>query len=85
MFKVDSKKLRERILETIYCNSFATKNIPDAMEWHCSYFWEHALSKKMIEISEPIYNRLNEYIALPISLKMKLSKYEELANLISSV
>ena len=85
MFKVDSKKLREKILETIYCNSFATKNIPDAMEWHCSYFWEHALSKKMIEISEPIYNRLNEYIALPISLKMKLSKYEELANLISSV
>ena len=85
MFKVDSKELREKILESIYCNAFATKNIPDAMEWHCSYFWEHALNKKMIEISEPIYNCLNEYIALPISLKMNLSKYEELANLISSV
>ena len=85
MFRVKSNTLRENILKEIYSNSFSTKNIPDAMEWHCSFFWDHALNAEMIKRSEPIYKLLNEYIALPISLKMDLSKYEELRNLISSV
>ena len=25
---------------------FGTKNLPDAIKWHCSYFWPHALKKK---------------------------------------
>ena len=84
MFKVPSKEIKNKILEKIYNNSFTTKNIPDAMEWHCSYFWAHALDKDMVENSKPIFDSLNEYIALPISLKMPLFKYEELANLIIS-
>ena len=84
MFKVPSQEIKSKILEKIYKNSFATKNIPDAMEWHCSYFWPHALDKEMIENSKPIFDSLNEYIALPISLKMPLYKYEELSNLIIS-
>ena len=85
MFKVSSKKLKDKILEEIYSNSFSTKNIPDAMEWHCSYFWEHALNEKMIQNSKSIFEKLNEYIALPILLKLPLTKYNELANLIVSI
>tara|TARA_B100000886_G_scaffold296523_1_gene223765 strand:- start:19426 stop:20553 length:1128 start_codon:yes stop_codon:yes gene_type:complete len=85
MFKVSSKELKSKILNAIYSNSFSTKNIPDAMEWHCSYFWEHALSGKMIKDSKSIYEKLNEYIALPILLKLPLAKYNELANLIVSI
>ena len=52
------------------------------MEWHCSYFWEHALDNKMIEASKEIFNKLNEYIAIPIMLKLPLKKYEEIADII---
>ena len=85
MFRVTSKEIKEKILKTIYSSSYSTKNIPDAMEWHCSYFWGHALDKAMIDTSKQILDLLNEYIALPISLKMPLSKYEDLANLIVSI
>ena len=68
-----------------YKSNFGTKNLPDAMEWHCSYFWGHALDKEMIDSSRQIIDLLNQYIALPISLKMPLSKYEDLANLIISI
>ena len=84
MFKVPSKSLKEKILNNIYNNSFSTKNIPDAMEWHCSYFWEHALSKQMVERSKNIFDMLDQFIALPILLKMPLHKYEELANIVVS-
>ena len=84
MFKVPSKSLKEKILNNIYDNSFSTKNIPDAMEWHCSYFWDHALSKQMVERSKKIFDMLDQFIALPILLKMPLHKYEELANIVVS-
>ena len=54
------------------------------MEWHCSYFWEHALSKQMVERSKNIFDMLDQFIALPILLKMPLHKYEELANIVVS-
>ena len=49
MFKIPNQDQKNKILNSIYKNHFSTKNIPDAMEWHCSYFWEHALNKEMIE------------------------------------
>ena len=85
MFKVDSGNLKDKILNKIYSNSFSTKNIPDAMEWHCSFFWEHALNEKMISNSKIIYEKLNKYIAIPISLKMPLEKYHEISDLILTV
>ena len=85
MFKVSSQEIKDKILESIYSNSFSTKNIPDAMEWHCSYFWGHALDNEMVDNSKSTFDILNQYIALPISLKMPEEKYYELANLITSI
>ena len=82
MFKISNQHKKNKILSSIYKNHFSTKNIPDAMEWHCSYFWAHALNKEMIEASQEIFNKLNEYIAIPIMLKLPLKKYEEIADLI---
>ena len=32
-------------------NNFGTKNLPDAVEWHCSAYWDHALPKKQVNKS----------------------------------
>ena len=82
MFKETDQNKKNQILNSLYEGNFSTKNIPDAMEWHCSYFWEHALDNKMIEASKEIFNKLNEYIAIPIMLKLPLKKYEEIADII---
>ena len=39
---------RKKILEKIKKNHFGTKNLPDAIKWHCSAYWTHALTKKQI-------------------------------------
>ena len=50
------------------------------MEWHCSYFWEHALDKKNITHSLKTKNKLLNYVAIPIWIKKTVGDYEELAN-----
>ena len=82
MFKEKDQNKKKQILNSLYERNFSTKNIPDAMEWHCSYFWEHALDNNMIEASKEIFNKLNEYIAIPIMLKLSIEKYEEIADII---
>ena len=52
------------------------------MEWHCSYFWSHALSKENISNSLSTYNLLKKQIAIPILLRKSLSEYEFLAQTI---
>ena len=65
--------------------SFGTKNLPDALEWHCSFFWDHALDKKQIQRSNKDKNKLLEMIAIPIFLRKKLSEYKELAYEINKI
>ena len=52
------------------------------MEWHCSYFWEHALSRKNISNSLSTYDLLKKQIAIPILLRKSLAEYEFLAQTI---
>ena len=49
------------------------------MEWHCSYFWSHAISKEQVLESEKTFNILQKQIAIPIMLKRSLEDYEILA------
>ena len=85
IFSIKDTFLKQKIISFLKESNFGTKNLPDAMEWHCSYFWGHALDKEMIDTSRQIIDLLNQYIALPILLKLPLSKYDELSNLIVSI
>ena len=42
IFSLDDNKIKANILEILKKLNFGTKNLPDAMEWHRSYFWSHA-------------------------------------------
>jgi len=37
------EKLRKLFIETLVREGFGTKNLPDAMEWHCTAFWDHVI------------------------------------------
>ena len=77
--------LREKIISFIKNSNFGTKNLPDAMEWHCSYFWEHALDEEQILNSKRSYKILNNQIAIPILLKKNIFEYQKLGNGIASL
>ena len=76
----DNKIKKEKIIKILKKDQFGTKNLPDAMEWHCSFFWSHALNKKEIKKSKKTYKILNNCIAIPIWKKKTIESYQELAN-----
>ena len=51
IINVDNLEYREKIIKILNTDGFGTKNLPDAMEWHCSYYWDHALDSTQISKS----------------------------------
>ena len=74
---------RKKIIEILKRNNVGTKNLPDAIKWHCTYFWDHALPKKMCNYSKKTKELLNTAIAIPILVKKKISLYEKISKEIS--
>ena len=79
IINVDSLESREKIIKILNNDGFGTKNLPDAMEWHCSYYWDHALDS--IQISKSLLTKkiLDRCIAIPIWLNKSENDYENLA------
>ncbi len=78
-------KKRKKILKKIKLNKMGTKNLPDAIEWHCSYYWSHALPKKQLKKSAKTKKMLKNAIAIPINIKTSVKNYINLANDIASI
>jgi 8-amino-3,8-dideoxy-alpha-D-manno-octulosonate transaminase len=85
ILQVDSISEKNKILETLKKNHFPTKNLPDAIKWHCSYFWDHALDKIQIKNSILTYKKLSLSIAIPILLKKNIYEYAKLSNKILKI
>ena len=85
IFFVNNKKIKLKILDILYSSGIGTKNLPDAMEWHCSYYWDHALPKKQIINSKITRELLDTAIAVPIWLSKNLNSYKEIAKNISKI
>ena len=75
IFFEDKKERRVKIIKILKKYKIGTKNLPDAIKWHCSYYWRHALSKK--EISHSIKTRkiLEKSIAIPIKMSVGVRQY----------
>ena len=78
IFHVESYE-KKKILRAIKDSNFGTKNLPDAIKWHCSYYWDHIFSKSEVKDSKKTLNILKTSIAIPIFLKKSLKDYEVLA------
>ena len=75
----DNANKREKIIHILQSEKFGTKNLPDAMEWHCSAYWDHALSHDQILNSQKTLKILNNAIAIPIWLRRSEDDYEDLS------
>lgn len=82
LFFTESKDEKKKFVRILNDEGFGTKNFPDAMEWHCTAFWDHALDKKQIEHSQKTKDLLNKAIAIPIWLRKSPLDYTKLAKLL---
>ena len=67
IFKVGSISKKNQLSN--FKKKTRNKNLPDAIKWHCSYYWKHMLSKKEIRNSFKGKQLLEQHIAIPILLK----------------
>ncbi len=85
IFFLNNKKQKKKILKAIKKNNFGTKNLPDAIKWHCSFFWHHALPAKQIKKSTKTKKLLSTAIAIPININRSIKDYQKLAKSIFSI
>ncbi len=85
IFFEKNSKSRNKILSILKKNKVGTKVLPDAMEWHCGYFWKHALNKKNILNSKKTFDYLKEAIAIPINFKTPTTVYKKIAKSICEI
>jgi len=69
------KSLKLKIIKYLKKIKLGTKNLPDAIKWHCSYYWGHAVDKKQIRNSVRTKNLLTSAIAIPILINKNLKFY----------
>ena len=78
IFQIANEDLRKRIVNFLNKKGFGTKNLPDAIKWHCSYFWPHALKQNQVNRSKKTFEILSKMIAIPIWQRKKLKDYIKL-------
>tara|TARA_Y100001970_G_scaffold219769_1_gene269736 strand:+ start:21631 stop:22764 length:1134 start_codon:yes stop_codon:yes gene_type:complete len=83
IFQVKDKERRLKIIDLLNQEKFGTKNLPDAIEWHCAYYWDHALNQEQINRTQESKELLHTMIAIPIWLKRTPEDYLKLANKIN--
>ncbi len=82
---VDDIIYRNEIISLYKDQGFGTKNLPDAKEWHCAYYWDHIFTSKEIKKFTKTKNILDKAIALPISLRKSKEQYKNLAHQVNSL
>ena len=79
IFFADTSEDKDRYVQILTDEGFGTKNLPDAMEWHCTAFWDHALDQKQVEHSQKTRDLLEKALAVPIWLRKMPKEYSVLA------
>lgn len=83
--RCEDKKIRKKIVKLLNVTGFGTKNLPDAIKWHCAYFWDHALNYNQVSKLKKTKLDLEKSIAIPIWLKKTKLNYQELGKKIANL
>tara|TARA_B100001057_G_scaffold199169_1_gene199791 strand:- start:183 stop:1349 length:1167 start_codon:yes stop_codon:yes gene_type:complete len=83
VISIENKKLRNRVISLLNKAGFGTKNLPDAFNWHCAYFWEHIDKKIRNKEVKNCYSRLLKCIAIPILVSRPVIDYKNIASYIN--
>lgn len=85
IFFVRDYNKKNKIIKFLKKNKIGTKNLPDAIKWHCSYYWSHALNKNQIKNSKKTLKILKNSIAIPILCKKNYAFYKKIALGVSKI
>ena len=85
IFMVKEEQIRNKIINMLNLSGLGTKILPDAMEWHCSAYWGHALDNIAISNSISTLKILETCIAIPILINSPLERYHDISNKIISI
>lgn len=76
IFRVESDAERARIIDILNKLNIGTKNLPDAIRWHCAYYWSHIVDPKNMPNIDQVYDELCMHIAVPIRIGLDTAVYE---------
>ena len=80
VISIENKKLRNQVIRLLNKSGFGTKNLPDAFNWHCAYFWEHIDEKIRNKEVRSCYDRLRKCVAIPILVSRPIKDYKDIAS-----
>jgi 8-amino-3,8-dideoxy-alpha-D-manno-octulosonate transaminase len=85
IFFIQNQRQKNKIIKYLYKAGLGTKNLPDAIKWHCSAYWDHALPLKEINSSKKTLEILKKSIAIPILINKKKGFYQSIGKEISKI
>jgi 8-amino-3,8-dideoxy-alpha-D-manno-octulosonate transaminase len=74
------KKKKNRIIKFLNKIGIGTKNLPDAIKWHCASYWKLMIDKDQIHNIKYSHDLLKKHIAIPIFFSKSKKFYKDLAN-----
>jgi len=86
MFFLPNKEITDQVIPKLAAKKVGLKNVPDAMEWHCSSFWTHIwkdhprYAGKEMEAWRPTLDLLQRCISLPLLILHKESELDRIAD-----
>ena len=81
---VENASLRKKVIQILNKSSFGTKNLPDAFNWHCAYFWKHVDKNIRTKEVKDTYKKLLTCVAIPILISRANNDYKNLAKEINA-
>ena len=85
VISIENKKLRNRVISLLNQTGLGTKNLPDAFNWHCAYFWKHINKKIRNKEVTNCYKRLLRCVAIPILVSRPIIDYKNIASYINEL
>lgn len=85
IFYIEDRLIRDKVIDLLNQTGFGTKNLPDAIEWHCAAYWDHALSAEVIKNLDKTKDLLINAVAVPIWLRKSPTEYEQLGKSLKEV
>ena len=85
VISIENKKLRNSVISLLNQTGFGTKNLPDAFNWHCAYFWKHINKKIRNKEVTNCYKRLLRCVAIPILVSRPIIDYKNIASYINEL
>jgi len=79
IFYIRQEKEKKAIIKILKKYKIGTKNLPDALKWHCAYYWKHIFNNSEILKIKFTKDLLNKAIAIPIFYKKSLKLYKKIA------